>query len=440
MNKVSAKYNRGAALLIFVILFLVISLSLTLTIGKNAYEDLAGYRVLTAGKQSWFAAEAGIEDAIYRHRQGENYSNNESFSFLDTSVTVTRTAYTDYYDFVSEGNTQDAIRNSKNSLAIGDGASFNFGLQSGNGGITMANSSSVVGNVFSNGPITASGNLVRGDVISAGPTGLVNSVHATGSIWSHTIQGSTIDKDAYYSSIVGSTVFGSVCMNAHCHPGSVDQATATMPISDTMIEDWKTNIQNTGTIISATSTQCSGGMYQINTDTVLNNIKIDCDLEISKNTTDVVIAGPVWISGRLYFVNGPTITASSSLGTRSVQIIVDKQSNRTTSSKIDVQGSTNFTSGSAASYIVLISMNNSAELGGSEYAIELANLGAGKVLLYAPHGKINLQNNISLKEVTAYKIALYNSAQVIYESGLVNLLFTSGPGGGFTINSWKEVE
>ena len=64
----------------------------------------------------------------------------------------------------------------------------------------------------------------------------------------------------------------------------------------------------------------------------------------------------------------------------------------------------------------------------------------GKLLVYAGHGEINLKNDINLKEVTGYKITIQNNAQVVYESGLANLLFSSGPSGGYFVDSWKEVE
>lgn len=434
-NKNQNKNNKkGAALLLFVIFFLLTSFTLTLSIGRGVYDDLAAYRILESGKKSMYGAESGIEDAIYRHRKGKNYSSTESFTIDTVLVHTTRTTVGDTYEIVSEGNNAEAIRKGKLALAIGDGASFNFGMQSGNGGIAMSNSSSVQGNVFSNGTISGSGNMIYGDAIAAGPSGLLSGVHATGSAWAHTINNSTIDKDAYYVSnsatIVGGTSF----------PGSADQATATMPIPDSLIQEWKDNIVNTGTVISSTSTQCAGGEYKINSDTVLNNVKINCNVDMNGNGTDITIAGPVWITGNLQFSNGPTIIASSSLGTKSVPIIVDKESDRTTSSKVDVKNSTNFNSGNALSYVTIITMNNSAELGGGEYAVEMVNSALGKVLFYAPHGLINLKNNVSLKEVTAYKIATYNSAQVIYESGLANLLFTSGPGGGYSVNSWNETQ
>ena len=60
--------------------------------------------------------------------------------------------------------------------------------------------------------------------------------------------------------------------------------------------------------------------------------------------------------------------------------------------------------------------------------------------MYAAHGEIRIKQSLTLKEVTAYKIRLQNSAEVIYESGLASLLFTSGPGGGFEVSSWGEIE
>mgnify|MGYP003343766782 FL=1 len=86
------------------------------------------------------------------------------------------------------------------------------------------------------------------------------------------------------------------------------------------------------------------------------------------------------------------------------------------------------------------SQNDSAENGGSNSAIDIDNNILGDVLVYAGHGAIEMENNASLKEVTGYKIRIKNNAQVIYETGLASLLFTSGPGGGYEIESWDEVE
>lgn len=432
--------ERGAALLLFVIFFLIASTILVFGIGRGAYDDLVVYRTLVEGKQSYYAAEAGIEDAIYRHRKVKQYSNSNSFTLGNTTVVMGRTLVVDSYIIIAEGTTGNAVRRSEVKITVGDGASFNFGLQSGNGGIFLSNNSKIYGNVFSNGTVEGQGNAtVFGDIVSAGPTGLAQTIHATGSVWAHNLSSATIDTDAYYYA-TGTRV--ATVVSGNSFPGSVDQATATLPISDSMIEKWKTDIATTGTVIASTSAQCSSGTYTIDTDTTLDNVKIECNVDMKKQgaATTITIAGPLWISGNLSFSQGPTIVASSSLGSKSIAVIVDNESNRATSSKVSVNQSTTFNSGSTQSYVVIISMNNSAEMGGTETAIDLAQSANGKILVYASHGLVAMGNSISLKEVTAHQIDVNNGATIIYESGLMSLLFSSGPGGGYVITSWKEIQ
>jgi hypothetical protein len=60
--------------------------------------------------------------------------------------------------------------------------------------------------------------------------------------------------------------------------------------------------------------------------------------------------------------------------------------------------------------------------------------------MYAPHGELTLQNSADLRQITAYKIRLKNTANVTYETGLISTLFSSGPGGSWSIEDWQEVE
>lgn len=433
-------HERGAALLLFVVLFVFTSLSLVLSLAYGAYTDQIAYRSLESSKKSLVAAEAAIEDAIYRHRDGDDYDNIESYVSGDTTVTIDRVASSDTFTLTAVANTNGAIRKTETEIQLGTGVGFNFGLQSGTGGITLSNNSSVQGNVYSNGVVTGQGNAtVYGDAISSGATGRLDSVTLTGSGRAHFLEDSTIGGDAYYynaASRVNTTVAGI------SYPNSADQPAVALPITDTMVQNWKDNIVTTGTTITSADPRCAGGTYVINTNTTLNNVRIQCNVEMKKQgaSTDITIAGPVWIEGNLDFSSGPSIIASPALGSKSVAIIVDKESNRTTSSKIRVNQSTNFTSSNASSYILLLSMNNSAALGGVEKAIDVGQSANGKVLVYAGYGLVDLGNSISLKEVTAHQIDISNGASVIYESGLLSLLFTTGPGGGYVINRWEEVE
>ena len=47
---------------------------------------------------------------------------------------------------------------------------------------------------------------------------------------------------------------------------------------------------------------------------------------------------------------------------------------------------------------------------------------------------------LAAKEATAYGITMDNNATITYESGLADMTFSSGPGGGYDISAWKEIE
>lgn len=270
------------------------------------------------------------------------------------------------------------------------------------------------------------GNLVKGDVISAGPSGSVSLIHATSSVYARTIANSVIDKDAYYQTISNTSVGG------NSYAGSTDQATSSMPIADSVILGWETDAASGGTV----NTPCP---YQITSDTTIGPKKINCDLEITGNIT-VNLVGPVWVVGNVKIKNNAIVKVSPNLAGRTLQIIADNPADRLDSSKINLDNSASFLGSGTNSYVMLVSMNKSSEATGRQgnLAIETNNSAGGALVLYAPHGEILLTNAVVLKEVTAHKLTLKNSAQVIYESGLQNILFTSGPGGSYTFSGWGE--
>jgi hypothetical protein len=52
---------------------------------------------------------------------------------------------------------------------------------------------------------------------------------------------------------------------------------------------------------------------------------------------------------------------------------------------------------------------------------------------------LDIAQSASIKEATGYKIRLRNSANVIYDTGLPNTLFSAGPAGGYTHLEWNEI-
>ena len=175
------------------------------------------------------------EDVFYRLRNGMQVASPEVLTLLGARATTTiADVGSNEKEIIATGDTGSNIRKVKVRLSVSSGASFNYGVQVGNGGFLIENNASVRGNIYSSGAVIgANSNIIRGDVISAGPLGLINSIHATSSAYAHTITNSQIDKDAYYQSISGTTVGGA------SYPGSADQPIADLPITDDLIGLWE---------------------------------------------------------------------------------------------------------------------------------------------------------------------------------------------------------
>jgi len=427
--KIKKRNYEGGSILFMTILFLL-AFSLTTIYGviNPVLRDMKTVRGASMSRQSFFTSESGVEDFVYRLKNNITHDNVETIVLNNRIATSTLSTNGYLVNVTSVGDTDSVIRLTSVDLVLASGASFNYGVQAGDGGVSFENTASILGNVNSSGPITGSNsNIIYGTAISSGPSGLVDGIHATSSVYAHTIQNADIDGDAYYQNISGSTVDGAM------YPGSPDQESIGMPISDEQIEEWKAAALAGGVV----SSPCP---YKITNATTIGPKKINCNLEISGNNYTINISGNLWIDGDIEIKNSPTLRVADSMSGKSVVIVADNDSNRSVGGVIYLENSSVFEGNGNNSFILFISKNNSASTGGENTAISAGNSMYGDVLLYAPDGEIKLQNSVSIKEVTAYKISIKNSAQIIYETGIANLLFDSGPGGGFEVGDWVETE
>jgi hypothetical protein len=392
-------------------------------------------RVLTEmsfAKQSYMSAEGGLEDVVYRYHTGMNVTGTETLTMGDVTVTTRTTNIPGGKQVIASGVLNERERNIEAILIEGDGAAFSFGVQTHTGGLILENSSSINGNAYSNGPIEGFNlNLIRGTAISAGPAGSVSEIHATGSIFAHNIEDSWAEDDAFYTTIDSTTVDGTL------YPGSPDLATSTLPITDALLDTWET-FAASSSVMTAECT-AAGGTITFDTDVTLGPVKIPCNVVFNKFPT-ITVSGVIWITGNMTISQGPEFEVAPAIGNRSVPIVVDNPTNRLTSSKVVMNNSGAWSGNGDRSYLMVVSRNESAEQGGSEKAIVIQQSTGGALLVYAGHGEINLQNNTDLTEITAYRVRLQNSTEVIYDSGLASAVFVAGPGGSYVIDSWKEVE
>lgn len=422
-------YQSGQAVIVVIMFLVFVSIVLVVRSVRPAVIDNEAGRALLQSQRAAVHADAGLEDVTYRVRKAMHYDNTEVLAIDEgfATTTVTDVPAQSLKIVRAAGDTSGRDRFKTENLQKGDKVTFNYALQAGNGGFSMENSSSVIGNVYSNGTVIGSGNLIKGSVVSAGPAGLLNSIHATSSVWAHTITNATVDKDAYYQVISGSTVGGV------SYPGSPDKPPAPFPISDSQIAAWEQDAAAGGTYSGA----CP---YQIKSSVTIGPLEVPCDMEISNNAS-VTFAGPVWVVGNINFKNSSAIRLDPSLLAKSISVIADNPLNRSTASLVTISNSTTFQgSGTPGSFFFLISANNSSESGGSTVGIYLQNSAQGPVVLYTNHGKVSIANSSQLKSVTGYLINIKNSAVISYDDGLESSLFDTGPGGSWNVVDWKETQ
>ena len=429
----SRHYTHGQ-----IILLALVFSGIFLTVGAALVGQVSAYgraeRFAVAAAQALALAEGGLEKSVYELNQNTLYSGETDTPLGNGLITIavetidTATKRVTATARVPASGTPIAIKTVEADIGIGDDrVSFHYGIQAGNGGFELANSSSITGNAFSNGPVVGSGgNMIRGSVVSAGPSGIVYGIHATSSVYAHTI-GSTskdteVDGDAYYVTKVNTVVDGT------SYPESPDIAPVPLPISDEQIEEWKAYAASGGTI-----TACDvNGDYVVSESMSLGPKKITCNLVVKTTSGVLTITGPLWVEGNITTQTGPTLRLDPALGSTNVAIVADNPSNSLGSGIITVGQSTIFqNSGAPNSFIFLISQNRSAEAGGSTVAISLQQ-GASAMVAYASHGLVALSQSVSVKEASGYKISLSQSANVVYDTGLPSTVFDSGPGGSWS--------
>src|SRR3989344_1584499 len=241
--------DGGQALITAIVFFLFISTTIALGVANPVLHQISIGNDLFRSKNSYFLSESLSEDVVYRLKNNKQVNTSESLTINGETASVTVSDILGGKRVSAVGNFSNSIRKIKTDLIMGSGASFHYGIQAGEGGFILANSSSISGNAFSNGPVVGDDSNISGDVISAGANGFISNINVGNDAYAHSISNSTITGDAYYQSISGTTV------NGTSYPNSPDQDKGDLPIPDSTIEEWKTVAEAGGTVT------CSGGSY-----------------------------------------------------------------------------------------------------------------------------------------------------------------------------------
>lgn len=413
------QYNRGQVMITLVILFMMVSLIIIFGVITPTLKNIKTISDLFKSKQSFFVADSGLADAIYRVKGSITISNQESLQLVGAQATTTIIDTIDGKTIITTGDYLNYARNTAVELSKGVGVSFFYGVQVGNGGIKMDGSARVNGNVYSNGQIDEG--TITGSAISATTTiiGIEEAQIGTsgvGDAWAYNIQQSNVAGILKCQTGSGNGV-GRNCDTTYGIPPALP-----LPISAEQIADWKS--EATTTVIN--------GNYTSNSPVSLGPVKITGNLTV-KN--DITMTGTIWVEGVLSFSGSSSIILSTTTyGGNSAVIIVDKYASFSGSSQIH-------DTGVPGSYVMLLVTSDCPQstFCSNNKAIS-ASGSSGSILLAAPYGTVSFSGSSHVKGVIADKMIMSGSSEVNYETGLVDMNFISGPTGSWNIKSFKETE
>lgn len=161
--------ERGAAMMVSVIFFVVASVFVVLGLTGPAAREFKTANDTVSSKQSYFLGESGVEDAFYRVKNSMTIGTSETIVLGSNSTTTTITDLgSGQKEIKGTGDVGTFDRATDIKITTGTGVSFNYGMQIGNGGLTMSNSAQIIGNVYVNGDISGSNSAaITGTAVAA---------------------------------------------------------------------------------------------------------------------------------------------------------------------------------------------------------------------------------------------------------------------------------
>jgi hypothetical protein len=231
----------------------------------------------------------------------------------------------------------------------------------------------------------------------------------------HTITNSVVWKDAYYSTMSGSTVHGV------SHPNAPDPQPKPFPITENTIAGWKTSAEAAGVI---TGTHTVTGVEN------LGPTKIAGDLVLS-NGANLTLTGNIWVTGNIIFDHpGSRVQLAASFGPLSGVLMAD--------GTIEITNNTTVNgSGDPKSFLLVLSSNTSVEI--NNPAIKARN-NSNAIIYYAHRGTVRIWNGVNVNSALGYYLYMDQNSTVTYNPNLQGFTFPPEPSHSFgTVpDTWQE--
>lgn len=387
--------NRNGQMLVIALIFLAVVMILAASLFSRTAGFLRFGSKSISQEQALNLAEAGIERTLWKLNETagacsdctQEYTIGTTGTFKVTIQektppnpnlkTIISTGY------IPNSTTPRVKQTIKVDVIVNtQGTSFHYAIQTREGGVSMANSSLIKGNVYSNGTITGTGSSqIQGDAYAFG----------------------TIDDPP--------------CTPPTCIEHEGEPKKDPPEINYQFWKDAAVDPTKGGQIID-----CSKLPSECNISNVTKSIGytryINGDLTIS-NQAVVTLQGPIHVVGNLIVRNGSTqVILDESFGANGTVLITD--------GTVTVEQGATFNPTSAKGYIMVVTTSTDPQ------AVQISQSGA-TAIFYALEGGGILSQTAKVSTLVANSLTMTQNSQLEYESGLADARFSTGPGGSWQI-------
>ncbi len=482
-KKQSLTRQRGVIALITLLSIAIFALAVVTTTAAFAVDELQMANSGNVIDQTYYAAEAGLNEGLYRLITDSAPGNEYDLNIQGVAVNVQVLNGVSATSRRLVSTAIDSNGNQRQVEIIADTSEFGIGLdhaiQGGSGGIFLDNNSVIIGNVYANGDILpASGGArgeIRGNVWAAlneddGSISTIRGVDVfdpdglgvAGNVHGGYIEDSNIATSLKYETVDNDTeVAGALCdgNNPACSQ-TASPPTRSFPLTDADINLIKTEINDAGNpVLYPDAADCPGAFddgtfYCISgVNQTISNQKIEGNLYVGNGAT-LTFDGNVYITGDVILDNNGIIRIdpAGDLCTvnqdpddnqepNSVLVVVDGVID--INNNYTVEGCLNGT-GNVLSYIMLISTTDAGTDGAFDprpWAIYASN-NSESIVFATIHGMLKVKNNGTLNAAVAKKLFLEPNSVVTFNPNFSSIVSGNGGGGanvGTQFGTWHEL-
>jgi hypothetical protein len=160
--------QKGQVIIINTLLFFALSVAIIFALTSPVVSSFNITNSFAKSKESFLVANSAVNEAMYKLNKGMNISSAETLTLAQgaAQIAVGDTAFGKTISVSADVDSYE--RNYELKLEAGNGVSFNYGLQVGQGGFDISGGSGIIGNVYANGDIVGSnGAYITGTAVSA---------------------------------------------------------------------------------------------------------------------------------------------------------------------------------------------------------------------------------------------------------------------------------